>query len=729
MATIRGTVCSVATVFALALIGATPALGATHIWTGGANGLWSASGNWNGGVPTTGEPGGTIVQFNASTTSSMNIAGLAVDQIHFAGSNNVISGTTGLTISGASLVQNIVSDADGNVLAGSLPLTLANATVEAVSNSGTLTVNGAIGGTPGLVTAGSGDVSLSGTAPNTYAGATTIISGTLHIGTSSGDVIAGSSLNVGDGLTPGARLLLENSSDISPQTPVIVNSDGVIDFQNHSDSAKSLTVNGGSVLGANLAVSNAVVMHDGTVTLASSGTLTAGSVNMIGGTISGLGPGVLALGGDLQATSSAAGPATISAPVRLGANPTITVAAGTAPELSMTGAIGEIGGPRSLTKAGTGTLLIDAVNTYSGTTTISQGTLIADSTQAGPFSVAQNATLTGSGTLGPTSVSGTITPTAPGLHTGALSFSPTGKLSETLTSVAPASIPSLDVTGTVTIDPSATAGVTLPPAGTAVPHGFVVPLISNDASDAITGQFANLAAGSTLTTAAGVPLTVAYAGGDGNDLTLTAGNVAPQITSLTATPSRVAAGQPVAFSASASDANQDPITTTWSFGDGATGIGTSTSHAYATPGTYTVTATVSDGLAQAQSTTVVTATGTSGPGPGTTGTTTVRSLAYGADFSLTIPRACVRKGTRFIATLTIKRAARNRYTVSKVNKVVFAVNRSTSATKRTAPFRARLAVPAAVASGGKIVVGTKSYVRLRSGKTRTKAVTATVKVC
>ncbi len=729
MTTIRGTVCSVATVFALALIGATPALGATHIWTGGANGLWSVSGNWNGGVPTTGELGGTIVQFNANTTSSMNIAGLVVDQIHFTGSNNVITGTAGLTINGANLVQNIVSDADGNVLAGSLPLTLENTTVEAVSNSGTLTVNGAIGGTPGLVTTGSGDVSLSGSAPNTYAGATTIISGTLHIGTSVGVVIAGSSLNVGDGLTPGARLVLENSSDISPQTPVIVNSDGVIDFKTESDSAKSLTVNGGSLLGANLAVSNAVVMHDGTIMLAPSGTLTAGSVNMTGGTISGPGPGVLALGGDLQATSSAVGPATISAPVRLGASPTITVAAGTAPELSMTGVISETGGPRSITKAGTGTLLTDAVNTYTGTTTISQGTLIANGMQAGPFSVTQNATLTGSGTLGSTSVSGTITPTAPGLHTGALGFSPTGKLSETLTSVTPASIPSLDVTGTVTIDPSATAGLTLPPAGTAVPHGSVVPLINNDAGDAITGQFANLAAGSTLTTAAGVALTVAYAGADGNDLTMTAGNVAPQITSVIATPSRMAAGQPVAFSASTSDANQDPITTSWSFGDGATGIGPSTSHAYAAPGTYTVTATVSDGLAQAQSTTVVTATGSSGPGPGTTGTTTVRSSAYGADFALTIPRACVRKGARLIATLTIKRAARKRYTVAKVNKVVFAVNRRISATKRTAPFRARLAVPAAVTSGGKIVIGTKSYVTLRSGKPRTKAVTATLKVC
>ncbi len=328
--------------------------------------------------------------------------------------------------------------------------------------------------------------------------------------------------------------------------------------------------------------------------------------------------------------------------------------------------------------------MIDAVNTYSGTTTISQGTLIANGTQAGPFSVAQNATLTGSGTLGPTSVSGTITPTAPGLHTGALSFSPTGKLSETMTSVAPASIPSLDVTGTVTIDPSAMAGVTLPLAGTAVPHGSVVPLISNDAGDAITGQFANLAAGSTLTTAAGVPLAVAYAGGDGNDLTLTAGNVAPQITLLTATSEPRGRGAPVAFSAGASDANQDPITTTWSFGDGATGIGTSTSHAYATPGTYTVTATVSDGLAQAQSTTMVTATpGPRGLRPGGT-----RGSRRDADHHGQVvgvrrglqpdhPASVRAEGQRFIATLTIKRAARNRYTVSKVNKVVFAVNRRT----------------------------------------------------
>ena len=44
----------IAAVCLLALLGAAPALGATHTWIGPAGGKWSTPGNWTGGVPTTG---------------------------------------------------------------------------------------------------------------------------------------------------------------------------------------------------------------------------------------------------------------------------------------------------------------------------------------------------------------------------------------------------------------------------------------------------------------------------------------------------------------------------------------------------------------------------------------------------------------------------------------------------------------------------------------------------
>jgi len=319
MTPIRRCGISIAVLAALALVGAGSARAATHTWIGPTNGEWANAANWSGGSkPTSGEPGGTIVQFGSNTTSSMNIAGLVVDEIRFTGANNTINGTTGLTISGSTLVVNIASEGSGNTLGATLPVTITGAAVEVTSGAGTLTLAGAIGGSDGLVFAGSGG-SLALTASNTYTGPTTIDSGALRIGTISGYVIVGSSLTVGDGLGSGAELVLDNSSDINPETPVTVNSDGVFNFNSGIDTAKSLTVNGGQVLGANLTIAGALVVNEGIVTIA--GLLSAGALSMTGGTISG--PGQLALSGNVQATSAPSGSATLASPVQLKANPTV----------------------------------------------------------------------------------------------------------------------------------------------------------------------------------------------------------------------------------------------------------------------------------------------------------------------------------------------------------------------------------------------------------------------
>jgi autotransporter-associated beta strand protein len=239
--------CGVVLALALALTAyaAAPALGATHTWIGPTNGNWSNAANWSGGSkPTSGEPGGTIVQFGSSTTSNMDIAGLVVDEIHFTGGGNTINGSTALTVNGALLVDNVVSEGAGNTLASTLSVTLSGAALEATSSTGVLTIAGPVSGGLGVVFAGTGgEFALTGN--NTYSGGTMIASGALHITTPIGYVITGSSITIGNGIGPGAALVLDQSSDISPETAVTVNSNGVFDFQGHSDFAKSLTINDG----------------------------------------------------------------------------------------------------------------------------------------------------------------------------------------------------------------------------------------------------------------------------------------------------------------------------------------------------------------------------------------------------------------------------------------------------------------------------------------------------
>src|SRR5262249_31584492 len=142
---------------------------------------------------------------------------------------------------------------------------------------------------------------------------------------------------------------------------VTVNSDGVLDISTGSVSEHvgALSVNGGSV------------------TLGALSLLTNGPLTMTAGTISGT--GTLDLGGDMTATSSAAGPATISAKVALILARTFTVTQGAqTPDLVLSNVISDgTVTPASLTKAGTGTLALSGPtsNTYTGGTNVQAGTV------------------------------------------------------------------------------------------------------------------------------------------------------------------------------------------------------------------------------------------------------------------------------------------------------------------------------------------------------------------
>ena len=128
----------------------------------------------------------------------------------------------------------------------------------------------------------------------------------------------------------------------------------------------------------------ALTVHGGAVTIGGGVLTAAGGVGMTGGTIDSTPTGRLLLGADVTATSSAQGSATISAHAVLTGDRTFTVTPGTAPELTLSGVVGEQGGARALTKAGGGTLLSTADHTYTGLTTVAGGSFVVRGQQPGP---------------------------------------------------------------------------------------------------------------------------------------------------------------------------------------------------------------------------------------------------------------------------------------------------------------------------------------------------------
>ena len=191
---------------------------------------------------------------------------------------------------------------------------------------------------------------------------------------------------------------------------------------------------------------------------------------------------------------------------------------------------GTVGG--SLTKIGSGTLTLTRGNSYFGGTSVAGGTLVASNgtgsaTGSGPVEVS-GGTLVGDG-----SIAGEVTVGGSG-HTAVISAGRSLNDPGVLT-----------IRGLVTLQGGATykcglksdlsisaeviaSGVTISGAdfslqdfgSSALPPGTVFTVLDNTAASAISGTFANLPDGSTLTVANN-SFSVNYEGGDGNDLTLT----------------------------------------------------------------------------------------------------------------------------------------------------------------------------------------------------------------
>jgi fibronectin-binding autotransporter adhesin len=362
------------------------------------------------------------------------------------------------------------------------------------------------GAAPQFVKQGPGSIVMGGSGDNTYTGDTLVNSGYLIIQKAVGTTAIPGHVFIGTGDPTSPAVLLQQSG---------------------FNIVGSVTVNGGgfwSLSGAEGFSIPALQGHT-PVTLNGGGSVDTGS--------SGIVYLPVALGIDVNPGT---GPgSTISGSIGLdpGAHPFNVTArtGGSGPECTITAKIGQTSTAASPLKTGTGTLVLNAANTYTGATEVSNGTLQIDGAQ--PQStclVDASATLRGSGQVGDIALGqnfDTVAPGDPGSPTSlsCANFNPlsggAGILSLALNgSGSGTGYSQLDVRTNVNLS-GVTLNATLNSPGT---QGEQFTIIRNHGGNPVTGTFNGLPEGATLTIG-GTLFQITYRGGlgfpVGHDVVLT----------------------------------------------------------------------------------------------------------------------------------------------------------------------------------------------------------------
>jgi autotransporter-associated beta strand protein len=358
------------------------------------------------------------------------------------GNANALAGSGSVAFNGGS-VRYVPGGAGADI---SGKIRGSNSAILIDTNGENVTFAGAINNTNsgGLTKSGAGTLTLSGS--NTYSGNTTATAGTLafttdaafasvsgsialdgatlaYTGTSAGSesMFQPISLGAGGGTlrNSGANqaiwFLFGNVSGAGPLT--VASGTGLVVFLSGNTNSGGVTLQAGSqtVVGfdsvgpAGAPTSGA--FGTGTLTLAGGGLRsTTGAPRTVGNAVlATVDTTFFSAGTNDDKSITFTGPTTLS-----GGNRTFTVnTTGTgSPAIIFSGAIGDGGNALGLTKAGPGRMILAGVNTYTGPTVVSAGSLLVNGTQAGgAVQVDAGATLGGSGLIGgAVTVNGILSP-------------------------------------------------------------------------------------------------------------------------------------------------------------------------------------------------------------------------------------------------------------------------------------------------------------------------------
>ena len=269
-----------------------------------------------------------------------------------------------------------------------------------VAPGATLNLSGVLGYTGGNAAQewykfGGGQLELSGTLANTITSTTRVQQGTLLLNKAPGVPATGNmTIFIGDDVSGSATLRLGADNQISSGSTVWVNSNGTFDLNGESQwltGALNLEIGplgGGDVI---IGSGGTLCVNSDTRVWSFGGGNTQGGATISGGTLT------------LEIFDYSGGAAQRTWTVNDGAAPTLANPNGV--DLTVSSAIADGTGYRSMgiIKAGFGQMQFDgtATNTYTGTTTVNEGTLLLNKTggalaMSGPLTVGDNSLQSGS---------------------------------------------------------------------------------------------------------------------------------------------------------------------------------------------------------------------------------------------------------------------------------------------------------------------------------------------